>query len=504
MREFHELFAGRDDFYGTSSLLGPAPSFGEKREAKSRTVHEPVTRELYDAHLRGERSIGINPLMKDDTIWWFAIDVDDYETNDLHEVMARKIKRARLPLVVFTTKSGGAHLFCFFEEPCGVKIAKAAAQNMLSVLGLKSDTEIFPKQDESEGTGNWINLPYFGDSRYCMGSDGVTALTLREFLIYAHKMEIHPDDIAPRPEVQEVFDETDTPRDHTQAPPCIQRLITQGVERGGRDNFLAHACVYLQKAWPDEWQDKLMDMNYKALHEPLPSRDVSRIAGSYARKPYGYKCTQFEAVCDKNKCRRMEFGIPAPNESSEQAELGVTIDSLRQIGDEEDAIYIAMVDGKEVRLTVAQLLNFSQFKMAIMPKIGVALDSIPPKTWNSILNPLLANREYEDAPDVVGARGKVMNDFKEWTRQGLGKDGNTDKALAQGRPYYNFDSKNVVLRPDDFLSFVRRKRGNTIAANVIWLVLQQHGAREVRIDGEGLWCFPVVEPWFPVEERRTI
>ena len=69
------------------------------------------------------------------------------------------------------------------------KSVKSFLTNLLSLFGLKQDTEIFPKQtqltkDSETGQlrpGQFINLPYFGEERKALNVDG-TPFTLEQFM----------------------------------------------------------------------------------------------------------------------------------------------------------------------------------------------------------------------------------------------------------------------------------------------------------------------------------
>ena len=94
----------------------------------------------------------------------------------------------KLPLVVFRSKSGGAHVFLFTEVPVEAKIVRDKLLSISAILGY-GGAEVFPKQIElksEEDTGNFLNLPYFqGDktTRYAFKIDG-SAANLEEFYNY--------------------------------------------------------------------------------------------------------------------------------------------------------------------------------------------------------------------------------------------------------------------------------------------------------------------------------
>ena len=66
-------------------------------------------------------------------------------------------------MVVFRSKSGGAHVFIFVKEFVSAKLMRIKLKAIAELLGYHS-SEIFPKQDEvlvKEGhLGSFLNLPY--------------------------------------------------------------------------------------------------------------------------------------------------------------------------------------------------------------------------------------------------------------------------------------------------------------------------------------------------------
>lgn len=497
MRLFHELFAGRDDVHGTSKV-GPAPLPGEKREADSRTVHEPVTKEKYDAHLQGERGLGINPLMKDNTCWWFAIDVDSYD--GVHRKLARKIEILGLPLLVCNTKSGGAHLYCFLKKPVGAKIARASAQEMIRVLSLPANTEIFPKQDSTEGFGNWINLPYFGHTRQYMGVDGEQELSLREFLIAATSKSVWPTELPTAKEATEVLEEEDVPSDHSQAPPCIQDMFRFGVQEGSRNNCLMHMGVYFKRAFPDSWEDYIDKTNHSGIFDqPLGWKEIGPLIGSLQKTDYQYKCSDqpMQSMCDAARCKRMRFGIGEV--TGKEDNLNWHIDSLRQIGDREP-IYIAMVNGKEIRLSPDQLMSFQMFRKAVMIKLRIMPTPVKSSEFSEIIAGVMSSMEYEDAPDAVNSDTQLINSFKTWVEEMMDDDGGSILSLNNAIPYYDFEQKMVIFRPDDFFNYMRRSNFEKVDRNKAWVTFEAYGTQ----DRKTAWAFPANPPWFDVEEKRTI
>ena len=63
-----DLFEGDPDKFITTSLTGEVDERG-KRQAEYRTVHEPVTKKVWQAHLDGETRMGLRPENNNKVKW---------------------------------------------------------------------------------------------------------------------------------------------------------------------------------------------------------------------------------------------------------------------------------------------------------------------------------------------------------------------------------------------------------------------------------------------------
>mgnify|MGYP001216855663 CR=1 FL=1 len=114
-----------------------------------------------------------------------------------HKSILKRIKKLKLKITMCHSKSGGAHLFLFFEKPIEAKEVRNKLTEMSAALGYGS-SEIFPKQvklnAERGDTGSFLNLPYFdaeNTMRYAFKENGEAA-TLEEFFeLYEKKVCIH-------------------------------------------------------------------------------------------------------------------------------------------------------------------------------------------------------------------------------------------------------------------------------------------------------------------------
>ena len=170
--------------------------------------------------------------------------------------------------------------------------------------------EIFPKQDYLAGpedVGNWINMPYFDaerTTRYCI-KDG-KALSLDEFIEHAYSQRVLLED------TEEI--ELQDPEDGLNgAPPCLRTLAANGIPEGTRNNALYNFAVLakMMDAGGDQWPDTLGKFNNDYLQPPLPLSEVNVLVKSLNKKEYFYKCkdTPCQQVCNKDICRKAEYGI---------------------------------------------------------------------------------------------------------------------------------------------------------------------------------------------------
>lgn len=491
MRQFHQLFAGRTDAYGTYALPKSKAIEGSKWLGKARTItNGALTKADYDAHVAGQASLGIVPIMLDGKVWWFAIDIDKYGTEDLATKFEAMIRRRQLPLVVTRSKSGGVHIWCFFIEPIPAIEAREHAKEYLKVLGLSSKTEIFPKQETvgRNDAGNWINLPYYGNTRRAVGPQ--RELDLEEFLKLVENREVHPADLGKPKTEQFIENELDG------APPCIVAMSNDGIEEGGRSDALTHVAVFFKKSQPDTWQEMLVDWNKEHCSPPMSVSDVAQIIRSIERKDYQYLCKHMpmEALCDKDKCLTCKFGVGG----GEGEYKDFVLEKIIKI-DCEPPLYKAIVDGHTITVTIEDIMSFPKFRRAIFGALNKLVRPLKPSVWEKRLGDLMANIEIEKAPAVISTTGQVIVHFTQWIEKHAPRTNRLEETVA-GRPFYDQQQKKLYFRALDLEAYIRKQMGSRLGTQDIWFALRDHGAEEERIEiGKRhmmLWTLAVAEPWF--------
>lgn len=174
---FNQVFAGNEERYLTFSPKTLAARDGDaKMKPDYRTISRTVdaTPEQWAAvvddaiadHLRGRQSFGLSPL-RDGKVRFAALDIDLYPFLEKLEEVEAFIKKWGDPCLLARTKSGGIHVYAFFDAWIDADKARRYLEikrdAVLKPEARKNAQEVFPKQDT--GDGSQINLPQCGDMR---------------------------------------------------------------------------------------------------------------------------------------------------------------------------------------------------------------------------------------------------------------------------------------------------------------------------------------------------
>lgn len=140
----------------------------KKGKQSYETVRSPLTEADIQAHLRGERTLGVYPL-DGDMVHFATIDID-IETESLRADAQRYVRSIKdyakelgTLLLVEDTGNRGYHLHALFDAPVPAKIARQLLRVLTIEVAVPPQdgvgVEIFPKQDVAEDLGNPIKLP---------------------------------------------------------------------------------------------------------------------------------------------------------------------------------------------------------------------------------------------------------------------------------------------------------------------------------------------------------
>jgi len=182
---FRNLFRGRDDVYavrweGRNGKTGYSPAGDREWDRPPFTGRVPkksfritklysLSAEVIRDHLRGMQTIGVYPLLTDDTCWFVAVDFDKKSWEADACAFLKMCHETGVPASLERSRSGnGGHVWIFFASPVQAGLARKLASAILTrtmelryALGLDSYDRLFPSQDTMPkgGFGNLIALP---------------------------------------------------------------------------------------------------------------------------------------------------------------------------------------------------------------------------------------------------------------------------------------------------------------------------------------------------------
>jgi hypothetical protein len=476
---FAELFAGLDRACGKYTITRKNET-KNKMEGRAVTVLEPVTLELWKKHLAGTQGLGIIPIMDDGKVWWGALDIDRYDMDLV--LLEKQCKEMDLPMFLCKTKSGGAHLYVFFEAPASAKIVRSKLAEFSVALG-HPGVEIYPKQialASKNDVGNWLNMPYFGgddSDRYCIHFG--KKLKAQEFLDVAIKHRISEETL----KMTVPF----SGADFADGPPCLQTLASRGFGEGGRNKALFNIGVYLRNKNPDSWEADLEQQNYQHMKPPLPSREVIALGKSLARKEYAYTCKQdpIASVCNSEVCKNRPYGIKGGDE-----DIGLVLGSLVKVTSIPPT-WIIDVEGYRLEMRTEDLINQDAFRRICVEKINKFPPKVKPHVWEMMIREKLEDVEEIIAPVDATPEGRLEYLFKEFCASY--STAPTRDELLTGNPWYDAPAKTIYFRSPDFIRHLELKHFKELTTREIWAYFRRVGAehKQFSIKGQNVQCWAV-------------
>ena len=205
---FRSLFSGRQDVYalrweGSGGSSGYQPvcrnlwKKGVCRKPRikcsdcSNRFYADLTDQVIYDHLSGKITVGIYPLLEDESCRFLATDLDGDGWEEDAKTFREICDSLSIPVYIERSRSGcGCHLWFFFEDATKGSVARKLGFALLNRvlenrprLGLGSYDRFFPNQDRlpKGGLGNLIALPLQGASR----KEGNTVFLRDDFVPYA-------------------------------------------------------------------------------------------------------------------------------------------------------------------------------------------------------------------------------------------------------------------------------------------------------------------------------
>ena len=466
------------------------------------TEYRGPTVQDFEVHLVGKQGIGCVPIQDDDNIRWAVIDIDNHGSDaDIPIVpVDEAIIKHQLPLIACRSKSGGIHCYLFLAEKMPAGKIRALLEKWTGLVG-HPGSELYPKQTRltitasgKQQLGNWVNSPYMGGDkteRYAFKNG--QKLSLEDFLKTAEKMSQTAADLSASILV-----------DHPQAPPCIQKMMAQGVGMGMRNEGMYNATVYLRKLDPDGFQAQADQLNKSMFDKPLSSVELKRTVTSAGRPDYGYRCNEepIRSLCDREACLKRKFGITSKEMDQHDVVSALPkFDNLVQILTDPPRWDIK-IDGVSVKgIDTETLMDFRDMRRIILERLLKVVPLLKQSEWDRVLQELMPQVMKVHAPDDANPAGMIRTKLIEFVHKAdlssAGQILDERKALLRGMPVVQeyYGDRYVFFRGQDFVQFLKRSKMEELRGQSLWLAIRDMGCASVRFRvGEvpvAVWYIPV-------------
>lgn len=266
---------------------------------KGEWIKRPLRAEDWVKHLQGHGpGIGVAPLREDSTVAFAAIDLDEPDFGAARE-MQRYIPG---PSYIEISRSGNAHVWVFFDKACPAWLAMGVLREATLAAG-KKGVEVFPKNPDFGRVklGNYINLPFHGDSRhiaYFPESLDPQLYELEEFLTEVEEEGRNdPEKWLARAELMQISPpsaraDRSSFGDKDQLHRCAERIITgeAGTIYDGTRNatifMLAKCLLNWRQYTAEEAIETISAVNDDCFETPAPIAEIRRIVGNVEQGQY--------------------------------------------------------------------------------------------------------------------------------------------------------------------------------------------------------------------------
>jgi hypothetical protein len=281
----------------------------------------------------------------------------------------------------------------------------------------------------------------------------------------------------------------------------LQYLCTQGFPEGTRNNGLFNIGVYLRKAHPDQWEDKLMEYNMNHFQPPLPLAEVNVLVKQLNRKDYAFKCNDapINDHCDKDKCLTRRFGIGNVGQAA-------TVANLRKYNSK-PPIWFMDVNGEPLELSTDALQSQAMFQKSCMEQLNVMPPTVSKPVWENRIAALMRDMteteggvmEASEDSSIDGAFYDYLEDFCRNMQTASDKE-----EILLRRPWTDEEDNRTYFRLRDFENYLKRNRFFEFKTHMISQRLRDIGGEStvLRIKNRSVrvWAIPAFE--IPVSDIK--
>ena len=325
--KFINIFEGLSSAYG--QFRKDNNRLAVKVEGKSFIEKKPVTKELWQNHLNGTGpNLGVFPLTREGTCKWGAIDID--VNNFDYEDLLNRIRKQKLPLIMFRSKSGRAHVYMFMKDFTPAQEVQTVMKKFAGKLGLADKLDrVYPMQTSlsKNDFGSWLNMPYYNqeETSTCAYKDNFDGATIEEFFEMYDKY-VQTD--LSQHLVEEVKQNVKKPKEKTLEDfllPCTKnclKLNNNKIPDENRNDYLLHMYTWSMRAVekgvkkiPEyskmDAETLLKYFNQEYMARPVEEKEIQNTIFKSKDKEYKYLCKKptITKYCDSSACTRHLCGI---------------------------------------------------------------------------------------------------------------------------------------------------------------------------------------------------
>ncbi len=427
-QKFVQIFDGLKRDYGYAEVSnGYKDSTTGKFKVKHGWAGKQLTSTDYLQHLKGEKSIGIQPCDDNGFVSFGAIDIDSKAYQDFSpKKYLEIIEKNNLPVIPVKSKSGGLHLYIHTKEKVKASFLRNFLDKLLYTLELNPTTEIYPKQPElgtgpdgSYTNGNFINLPYYNkNERVALNLDG-TEFTFDQYI------KVVDANLKTEKELNEFIDAhiskilTGGAEEFADGPPCLQ-AISKTIDDSNklpdeRDRFLFNYMVFCKKKYPDLWEKRVLEgaRKYILYDEEWGDKKVLDKIKSWRKPTAGHLCDQdpIRNFCIKSECAKRQFGYMSDKQKKfPQLSALIRIDYQPEPEFRFTVNFNDKQDGEMSKQVVARDINYLMDMEKCRRLIGSHTPIAPPRIKQDEFQTIIENlKETETVqPPPLGTSPKEL------------------------------------------------------------------------------------------------
>ena len=489
--KFINIFEGLERAYGQFKKNDKKLSV--KVEGRPWIEHKPLTKQLWENHLNGVGNrLGVFPLKDDGTCKWGAIDID--VNNYDYENLLKKIRELKLPLIMFRSKSGRAHVYMFMKEFSSAEEVQLVMKKFAGKLGLADILDrVYPMQTSlaDKKDGSWLNMPYFNHeegSTYAYTDDFEDASIEQFFEMYDQYAQTDLIDYL-QEEVPEAVKKLKKPKEKTLEDfllPCTKnclKLNNNKIPDENRNDYLLHMYTWSMRAVekgvkkiPEyskmDAETLLKYFNQEYMARPVEEKEIQNTIFKSKDKEYKYLCKRplIKKHCDASACVRHLCGI-TPEQAADLVEAQQAVGDITEYTSK-PPIFYESVDVKnragdgytriKVPMQGSDIIDKQKW-VNILANAGnfphPAVLKMKSGDFHAFQYARLDKRVYEEADEEASDD----NEFKIMVYSFIRKSTVSfdDGALLEGGCYVNEKTHDLQFRLNRLVEYFRSQKDNT-------------------------------------------